>query len=111
MMSLNSRIISVLVGISIFVVVSFLIRRRRMYNIYAASWLIMGTIFLGLGFFSDLIPLVVAITGVQFGPAAILVVVLGAVLTNLLHLSVIVSSQHIEIKRLEKEISLLRKLN
>ena len=47
--------------------------------------------------------------GIYFTPAAIIVVAVGGTMAIVLHLSIIVSEQHKQIRHFEKEIALLKK--
>jgi hypothetical protein len=59
-----------------------------------------------IGFFSPVVEFIRYAIGVDFTPVAILVLIIGGIFAILLHLSIIVSGQHQELKRLEKEIAL-----
>lgn len=109
MMSLQARLISGLVGIGVFALVSFLVRRRRIYNIYAISWFLFGILFLAMAFFPSSVVALAAVLGIYFTPAAILVAAVGGTMAIVLHLSIIVSEQHKQIRHFEKEIALLKK--
>jgi len=106
MMSLPARLISIIVGLVMLIIISYLIRRRQIYNIYAFTWLSFSAFLLLIGFFSPIVEFISYVIGVDFTPVAILVLIIGGMFSILLHLSIIVSGQHQELKRLEKEISL-----
>ena len=107
MMTLTARSISILVGLIMLIIISYLVRRRKIYNIYAFTWISLSTFLILIGFFSPVVEYLRYVIGVDFTPVAILVLIIGGMLAILLHLSIIVSEQHQELKRLEKEISLL----
>lgn len=109
MMSLQARLISLLLGIAVVLLVSFLVRRRRIYNIYAISWFLFGLMFISMAVFPHFVELLAAMLGIYFVPAAILVVAVGGTMAVVLHLSIIVSEQHKQIRQFEKEIALLKK--
>lgn len=106
MMSLPARLISIIVGLLILIIISYLIRRRKIYNIYAFTWLMLSAFLILIGSFSPFVKFIAYAIGVDFTPVAILVLVIGGMFAILLHLSIIVSGQHQELKRLEKEIAL-----
>jgi len=108
-MSFKSRLISFLLGIAILFLVSFLVRRRRIYNIYAITWFLFSLLFITMGLFPDFVTTLATLLGIYFTPAAILVVAVGGTMAIVLHLSIIVSEQHKQIRQFEKEIALLRK--
>ena len=108
MMTLLARTISIVAGLGLFFVVSFLVRRRRIYNLYAVSWFIFCLMFLVTGIFAGFTETLATILGIYYPPTAILVLALGCLLVTVMHLSMIVSRQHKDIKRLEKEMALLR---
>lgn len=108
MMSLTSRIIILIVGFVILFVISYLVRRRKIFNLYAITWLGLSFIFILLGIFQRLTDFFARLLGIGLAPFAIIVIALGCILTIILHLSIIVSKQQNEINRLEKEIALLK---
>lgn len=109
MMSLKSRLICIMMGIVVLGIVSFLVRRRRLYNVYAITWFLVSLIFLGMGIFPGFVENIAALLGIYFTPAAILVVAVGGLGAIVLHLSIIVTEQHKQIRQFEKEIALVRK--
>lgn len=109
MMSLRARIISVILGFLILGLVSFLVRRRRLYNVYAITWFLIALIFMLMGFIPEFVEGTAALLGIYFTPAAILVVAIAGIMGIILHLSIIVTEQHKQIRRFEKEIALLRR--
>ncbi len=110
MMTLTDRFISIIVGVIILIIISYLIRRRQIYNIYAFTWLSLSAFLIIIGFFTPVVELLRYVIGVDFTPVAILVLIIGGMFAILLHLSIIVSGQHQELKRLEKEIALFNVL-
>ena len=109
MMSLKARLISLVLGIAFLSLVSFLVRRRRIYNIYAITWFLFSLLFISMGLFPGFVDMLAAMLGIYFTPAAILVVAVGGTMGIVLHLSIIVSEQHKQIRQFEKEIALLKK--
>lgn len=107
MMSLHARIISIIVGLALFAAVSFLVRRRRLHNIYSVTWFLISLSLIGMGVIPNFAEGLAVILGVGFTPAAVLVAAVGCILIILLHLSLIVSDQHKLICHLEREIALL----
>ena len=111
MMSFRARIISILLGLVVLAIVSFLIRRRRLYNIYAITWFLCSLMLIAMGLIPGFVEGIASALGIYFTPAAILVVAVGGVMAIVLHLSVIVTDQHRQIRQFEKEIALLKKQN
>ena len=109
MMSFKARLISVLLGIAVLSLVSILVRRRRIYNIYAITWFLFSLLFISMGLFPGFVETLAAMLGIYFTPAAILVVAVGGTMAIVLHLSIIVSEQHKQIRSFEKEIALIKK--
>lgn len=106
MMTLTARLISIIIGSIVLIIISYLVRRRKIYNIYAFTWLSLSVLLILIGLFSPVVEFIRYVLGVDFTPIAILVLIIGGMLAILLHLSIIVSEQHQELKRLEKEASL-----
>ena len=107
-MSLRARIISIIVGVVALAIVSFLVRRRRLYNVYAITWFLISLMFIAMGVIPNFVEGFAEILGISFPPAAILVVAIGCVMAISLHLSMIVTEQHKHIRNYEKEIALLK---
>lgn len=95
-------------GLLIIAVISFFVRRRRIYTVHAITWLSLGLIFLIMGIFPVFIEYLAKLLGIYFVPAAIIVVTLGGLMFTVLHLTIIVSGQHKKIRSFEKEISILK---
>jgi len=107
-MTLTVRIFSVLAGLVLFGLVSFFVRRRRIYNLYAITWFAFCLFFVIAGLFSHLVIDIANVLGIYYPPSAIFLVGMVALLTIILHLSMIVTQQHKDLRRLEKEQALLR---
>ena len=95
-------------GFLIVAVISFFVRRRRIYTVHAITWLSLGLLFLIMGIFPVLIEYLARLLGIYFVPTAIIAVTLGGLLFTVLHLTIIASEQHKKIRSFEKEISILK---
>ncbi|MBF0292166.1 MAG: DUF2304 domain-containing protein [Nitrospinae bacterium] len=109
MMSLKARLICILLGILVLLIVSYLVRRRRLYNIYAITWFLASITFVSMGVFPGFVENLALLLGIYFTPAAILVVAIMGLGAIVLHLSIIVTDQHKQIRHFEKEIALVRR--
>jgi hypothetical protein len=107
-MSLRARIICFIIGILIIAVISFFVRRRRIYTVHAITWLSMGILFLILGIFPIFIEYMARLFGIYFVPTAIIAATLGGLIFTVLHLTIIASDQHKKIRSFEKEIAILK---
>jgi hypothetical protein len=107
-MSLRARIICIILGLLIVMVISFFVRRRRIYTVHAITWLSLGMLFLIMGIFPILIEYLARLLGIYFVPTAIIAVTLGSLLGTVLHLTIIASEQHKKIRSFEKEIAILK---
>lgn len=111
MTDLKARFVCICLGIFAFLLVSFLVRRRRVYNVYAITWFMISLVFLATGIFSNFAATVADFLGIYSPTTAIFSLAIGGILIMLLHLSIIVTEQHKELKRLEKERALAGVLN
>lgn len=109
MMTLRARIISILLGFVILGFVSFLVRRRRLDNLYAMTWFLVSLALVAVGLVTGFIEFLASALGIYSTAVAILVVAFGGLMTIVLHLSVIVTEHHKQIRQFEKEIALLKK--
>ena len=109
MMTLQARLICFLIGIVILLIISLLVRRRRLYTVYSITWFVAGASFILIGLLPHIVDYAASMLGVLFAPIAILVIVIGVIGSIVLHLSIIVSEHHLKVREFEKELSLLRK--
>lgn len=109
MMSVRIRLISIVLGLMVLGVVAFLVRRRRLDNFYAITWFLCSLVLILMGVFPTFVDQLAIALGIYFTPAAILVAAIGAIMLILLHLSIIVTDQHKQIRNFEKEIALLKR--
>ncbi len=109
MMSLKARIIGLVFGLLVLVVVSFLVRRRKLYNIYAITWFMISLLLIAISVVPGFVEGVAALLGIYSTQAAILVAAVGGMMAIVLHLSIIVTDQHKQIRQFEKELALLKK--
>jgi|GEM_PF-6554359 len=108
MLSLHASILSCSVGLVLLAVVGILVRRRMLYNIYTVTWFALALVFILIGLLPAATRTIAEILGVYEPAFGILALVIGSILLTMIHLSIIVTSQHREIKRLEKEVALLK---
>lgn len=105
-MSFRARAVCFIVGLVVLGMIALLVRRRRVYNVYAITWLITGLIFMAIAVNPILVDEIAAFFGIYSAANAFLAIGLGSCLMILLHLSVIVTEQHKHIRRFEKELAL-----
>lgn len=111
MLSNRARLISILIGLIILATTSYLVRKGKLYNIYAITWFFISVLFFIMGIFPTLVVFVSEAMGIYFAPAAIIMIAIGGMMAIILHLSMIVTQQQQHIRHFEKEIALLKKEN
>ena len=109
MMSFHSRIIAFLIGLAIFGIIFYFVRRKYLDQIYSFIWILIGFFFISLAFFPNIVDLISAILGIDFSPIGILVVSLVGLGAITLHLSTIISAHNKKIREFEKKHSLIEK--
>ena len=101
------QIVAIVIGVALLLVVFELVRRRRLVERYALTWLLSTAVLLvlaawrgGLAELSDLL-------GIAYPPNALFLVAGGFVLLTLLHFSVAISRLSEETKVLAQEVARL----
>lgn len=108
-MSFRARVIAFILGFVLLGLVSFLVRRRRIYNVYAIMWFLVSIIFLTMATLPQSVEALSSMLGIFSTPIAILVVAIAGLIALVLHLSIIATEHHKFIRKFEKEIALLKK--
>jgi hypothetical protein len=106
-MSLKVKLLGAIVGIVIFLIVSMLVRRKKINTIYAFSWFILSVALLVVVSVKGFPAIFAKFVGIHLAPLALIVVAIFGIFIVLFHLTIIVSSQNKQIKKLEKNLALL----
>jgi hypothetical protein len=107
MLSLHSRIIAFLIGLTVIFIIILFVRRKSLEPMYSFVWVLIGIFFISIAFFPKIIFLISALLGIKFSPIGVLVISIFGLGTIILHLSTIITRHQRKIKEFEKKIALL----
>ena len=85
-----------------------LIRNKRIKEEFAILWLFFGGVFLFLSVWRGSIEVIVRILGIAYAPAAIFLILIIAIISILIHLSLITSRLTDQAKVMIQELGLLK---
>jgi len=101
------QILSIFGSLAFLVLIISLIRIRRLKEEYAILWLFFGLIFLFLSIFRKLLEFISSLLGIAYPPAALFLILILAVITILIHFSLVISKMKDKQKQLAQQIALL----
>lgn len=85
-----------------------LILKGKLRTEYSIIWILMGALFLVFSIWRESLNILAKFFGVYYAPSLIFIFFFFMVFIFLIHLSVVNSKQHDEIKKLAQEIALLK---
>ena len=98
-----------ILGSLIFIgLIVMLIRNRKIKEAFAILWLFFGLVFLLLSLWRGSIEIIARILGIAYAPAAIFLILIIAIISILIHLSLITSRLTDQARILTQELGLLR---
>jgi hypothetical protein len=86
-----------------------LVTKGKLREEYSIIWIISSVLFLVFAFWREGLDVFAKIMGVYYAPTLLFMIATFAIVLFLVHLSVVNSRQHEEIKKLAQEIALLKK--
>ena len=100
--------ISILGSIIFIILMILLIRNRKIKEEFSILWLFFGIVFFVLSVWRGSLELIARILGIAYAPAAIFLILIIAIISILIHLSVIISKITDQNKILIQEVGLLK---
>ena len=88
--------------------VLFLISRKKLREEFSLLWLFFGLIFLGLSLWRRSLDIIAAFLGIAYAPAAILLILIIAIISILIHFSIAISGLTERVKILVQEVGMLK---
>jgi len=101
------QILSIFGSIAFLFLIIFLIRIRRLKEEYAILWLFFGVIFLFLSIFRKSLEFISSLLGIAYPPAALFLILILAVITILIHFSLVISRMKDRQRQLTQQLGLL----
>lgn len=102
------QIVAIVAVIFFISVITRFILKGKLRTEYSIIWILMGIIFLVFSLWRESLDLLAYFFGVYYAPSLIFMFFFFMIFIFLIHLSVVNSKQHEEIKKLSQEISLLK---
>lgn len=106
---MSFRIVPALIGISVFVLVIFSIRRRNLQEKHALWWFLIALGVLLCGIFPNIVDHIGRYLGIHYPPMLLLIVGVGIILVKLLSLNISISESEVRIKELAQRLAILEK--
>lgn len=106
--SARAQIIAVLGSITLFLIITWLIKKRYLRSGYSILWFLVSGTLLILSLFVNLLYLLAVTIGIEYAPAAFFAVVLVGLILISIHFSTVISKHERRIKKLAQEIALLK---
>ena len=100
--------ISILGSVVFIVLIIMLIRNKRIKEEFAILWLFFGLVFLCLSVWRGSLEVIARILGIAYAPAAIFLILIVAIISILIHLSLITSRLTDQAKVMIQELGLLK---
>jgi len=106
---MDSRIqaVSIVAAALVMLVILELVRRRRLMESYALTWLVSGVVLLGLAIWRNALARLADTLGIAYPPNALFLIAFGFVLLLLLHFSLAISRLSDQSKVLAQKLAML----
>jgi hypothetical protein len=106
--SYRIQVVAVIAVLIFFGVIARLITKGRLRTEYSFVWILMGILFLVLTVWRQSLDLMAKFFGVYYAPSLIFMFFFFMIFIFLIHLSVVSSKHHEQIKKLSQENALLK---
>lgn len=105
----KTQYIAIVVSISLFLYILYLVRKKKIKEEYSLLWLFSSFIFIIFSLWRDGLEYFARMIGIAYPPAALFLILMLAVFLILIEFSIIISKLADRNKALAQEIALLRK--
>jgi hypothetical protein len=100
--------VAIMGSLILIVSILLLIRNKKIKEKYSLLWLFFGIIFLLLSIWRDSLEIIARMLGIAYAPAALFLVLIIAIISILIHFSVIITRLEDYVTNLVQEIGLLK---
>lgn len=101
------QVLAIIGSLALLIIIVEAVRKRRLREQYALTWLLTGIVLLVLALRRDLLTVVSNLMGIYYPPSALLVIGIGFIVLVLLSFSVVVSELSLKVARLTEKVALL----
>ena len=91
-----------------FLFIIVLIHQRKIKETYSLVWLFFAAVFMTVSLWRGSLELIAGILGIAYAPAALFIILFLAIISILIHYSIVISKQSDTIVQLVQEIGLLK---
>ena len=102
------QIVAIIAVLFFIAIITRFILKGKLRTEYSIIWILMGFIFLIFSLWREALDILAKFFGVYYAPSLIFIFFFFMVFIFLIHLSVVNSKQHEQIKKLAQEIALLK---
>lgn len=106
--SIRIQILSIVIAVAFMLFIFRLIAKGRLREEYSIVWILCTAILLLFSIWRDGLDVIAGLLGIVYAPSLIFLAALFAIVVFLVHLSVVNSKQHKQIKDLTQEMALLK---
>tara|TARA_A100001015_G_C15040656_1_gene739426 strand:+ start:362 stop:700 length:339 start_codon:yes stop_codon:yes gene_type:complete len=107
MMSLHSRIIAMIIGISLIFLIIFFVKKKYLENLYSLVWILIGFFFVVVSLYPKIVNHISSFLGIEFSPIGIIIISILGLGIIALHISTILTQHNRKIREFEKKLSLI----
>jgi hypothetical protein len=105
---LRIELLGIAVSIFLFIFIFNLIRRQKIRDEYSLIWFAVALFFLIISISRPLIDTIAALLGIEYGPAALFLILITVILWVLIRLSILISEHENKVRTLIQEHALLK---
>ncbi len=107
MMSLHSRIIAMIIGISLIFLIIIFVKKKYLENLYSLVWILIGFFFVVVSLYPKIVNHISSFLGIEFSPIGIIIISILGLGIIALHISTILTQHNRKIREFEKKLSLI----
>lgn len=102
-------ILSIATALSFLIIIALLIKKGRLREEYSFVWLAISAVFLFFSLYREALDQLAGWLNVVYAPALLFLAMFFAIVVFLVHLSVVNTKQHNQIRALAQEMALMKK--
>jgi len=106
-MSLHSRIIAMIIGISLIFLIIVFVKKKYLENLYSLVWILIGFFFVVVSLYPKIVNHISSFLGIEFSPIGIIIISILGLGIIALHISTILTQHNRKIREFEKKLSLI----
>lgn len=105
---LKTQLIAIVVSISLFLYILYLVRKKKIKEEYSLLWLFSSIVFIFFSIWRNGLEYFAKLVGIAYPPAALFIILMLAIFLILIEFSIIISKLSEKNKLLAQEVALLK---